>query len=65
MQVIIHELVSKVRALDADSILAPTTLKKIIETVLQAVQEKKQYEERISGEHTLQNYQKHSQRHRR
>ena len=43
----------------------PTTFNKIIDTVLQAVQEKEQHTDRIAEEHTLENYQKYSQRQRR
>ncbi len=59
MQVIINELVSKVRAIDGQSVLSPSTLQRIVETVLEAVQQDEDHTQRTSEERSLNNYQQH------
>ena len=57
MQVIVHELVSRVRTLDAESVLAPATFARIVEAVLEAVREESAHRKRVAEEHALENYQ--------
>jgi len=64
MNVIINEIVSRVRALDGESILAPQTMATIVRAVLQATQAREDHDQRISEEHTLDNYQRYRSRRR-
>lgn len=64
MEVIIHELVSRVRTLDTDSVLAPATFRRIVEAVLEAVREDSAHQKRVAEEHTLDNYQEFSAKRR-
>jgi hypothetical protein len=50
MQVIVDEIVTTVRAVDGDSVLAPKTLQAIVRAVLQAVAEQKAHERRAEAE---------------
>ena len=52
MQVIIDEVVSRVRAIDGRSALAPETLRSIVETVLAAVREEMAHDQRVQRERT-------------
>ena len=61
MQVIIHELLSKVRALDGDSMLAPATMARIVEAVLDAMRAETDHQQHIAEEQSLKNYQQFNQ----
>ena len=50
MQVIIDEIVSSIRVLDGEALLAPQTLDKIVCAVLQAVDEKEMHSRRVRAE---------------
>jgi len=50
MEVQINELVSTVRAVDGDSLLAPQTMEKIARVVLQAVHDQEAHEKRVRAE---------------
>ena len=52
MQVIIDEVISRVRAIDGRSALAPETLKTIVDTVLAAVREEMAHDQRVMRERT-------------
>jgi hypothetical protein len=53
MEVNIGEVVSSVRAVDGDSLLAPKTLEKIVEAVLQAVREQEEHRARTRAERQI------------
>lgn len=50
MQVIIDEVVSRVRAVDGRSALAPETLRAIVDTVLAAVRAEMAHDQQIARE---------------
>jgi hypothetical protein len=50
MQVIIDEVVSRVRAIDGRSALAPETMRAIVDTVLAAVREEMAHDRRVRQE---------------
>lgn len=52
MQVIIDEVISRVRAIDGRSALAPETLRAIVDSVLAAVREEMAHDERVMQERT-------------
>jgi hypothetical protein len=52
MQVIIDEVISRVRAIDGRSALAPETMRAIVETVLAAVREEMAHDQRVQRERT-------------
>ncbi|WP_413935792.1 hypothetical protein [Nitrospira sp. BLG_1] len=52
MQVIIDEVISRVRAIDGRSALAPETLRAIVDTVLAAVREEMAHDQRVMRERT-------------
>ncbi len=53
MEVNIGELSSTLRALDGESVLVPETLKKIVGTVMKAVEEREEHLERVNAEQRL------------
>lgn len=55
MQVIINEVVSKIKLLDGNSMLSPDTLNRIVETVMDAVREDNNLQQRIADENSLGN----------
>jgi hypothetical protein len=55
MQVIIDEVVSRVRAVDGRSALAPETMRAIIEKVLECVREEMAHDERVRRERATNN----------
>jgi len=55
MQVIINEVVSKIKLLDGNSMLSPDTLNRIVETVMDAVREDNNLQQRIADENSLEN----------
>ncbi len=57
MAVIIEELVSHVRAVDSESLLAPATLARLVEAVMQAIDDNDAVRERVSEEQSLLNAQ--------
>jgi hypothetical protein len=50
VEVNINEMQSTVRALDSDSVLAPQTMQKIIDAVMQAVEERERHRDRVRAE---------------
>lgn len=50
MQVIIDEVISRVRAIDGRSALAPETMRAIVDTVLAAVREEMAHDQRVQLE---------------
>ena len=52
MQVFIDEVISRVRAIDGRSALAPETLRAIVDTVLAAVREEMAHDQRVMRERT-------------
>ena len=50
MDVHIGEIVSTVRAVDGDALLAPQTLEKIVQAVLRAVEERDAHARRVRAE---------------
>ncbi|MGR9099224.1 MAG: hypothetical protein ACU826_01530 [Gammaproteobacteria bacterium] len=65
MQVIIDEVVSSVRAVDGESILAPQTMASIVRTVMKALQAEESHGRRLEEEQTLNNYQRYRDGQRR
>jgi len=61
MQVIIDEVVSNVRALSGESVLAPETMRRIVEAVLEAVRAERDHADRVAEEGSLRNYQQRNQ----
>jgi hypothetical protein len=55
MQVIIDEVVSRVRAIDGRSALAPETTRAIVEMVLAAVREELSHDARVRNERNVNN----------
>ena len=55
MQVIIDEVVSRVRAVDGRSALAPETLRSIVDAVLAAVRAEAAHNAQVSNERSLDN----------
>jgi hypothetical protein len=55
MQVIIDQVISHIRAMDAN--LAPETMQRLVTAVLEAVRAEAQHEARVAEENSLQNYQ--------
>lgn len=55
MQVIIDQVISTVRALDAD--LAPETMQRLVAAVLEALRAEARLQERVNEENSLRNYQ--------
>ncbi len=54
MRVCVNECKSEIRALNADSVLAPTTFACIVEAVLERVREESDHQKRAAKERTLQ-----------
>ena len=50
MEVQINDLMSTVRAVDGDSLLAPQTMEKIVRVVLQAVHDQEAHSQRVRAE---------------
>jgi len=55
MQVIIDEVVSRVRAIDGASALAPETMRSIVDAVMAALREEMAHDRRICEERSLDN----------
>jgi hypothetical protein len=55
MQVIIDEVVSRVRAVDTRTALAPETIRDLVERVLAAMREDKAHEQRVQSERAVNN----------
>lgn len=53
MEVEIGNVVSTVRAVDGDSLLAPQTMDKIVRAVLQAVNEQEEHHKRVRTERRI------------
>jgi len=65
MAVIIEELVSHVRAIDSESLLAPATLGRLVEAVMRAIEDQDALRERVSEEQSLLNAQQLSRTNQR
>ena len=50
MEVNIEEVVSTVRTVDSDSLLSPDALRRIVQVVMRALEEKELHERRVSAE---------------
>jgi len=50
VEVNINEMQSTVRAVDSDSVLAPQTMQKIIDAVMQVVEERERHRDRVRAE---------------
>jgi hypothetical protein len=50
MEVNIQDVVSTVRTVDGDALLAPRTLRTIVQTVLRAIEEREMHRERVRAE---------------
>ncbi|MCP4925665.1 MAG: hypothetical protein GY916_06960 [Gammaproteobacteria bacterium] len=61
MQVIIEEVVSRIRAMDGGAGLSADTLRSIVDAVVSAVEEKQRHHENVDEEHSLRNYQQRNQ----
>jgi len=61
MQVIIEEVVSRIRAMDGGAGLSAETLRSIVDAVVSAVEEKQRHRENVDEEHSLRNYQQRNQ----
>lgn len=61
MQVIIEEVVSRIRAMDGGAGLSAETLRGIVDAVVTAVEEKQRHSENVDEEHSLRNYQQRNQ----
>lgn len=64
MQVIINEMVSKIKLLDGNSMLSPDTLSRIVETVMGAVREDINLQQRVEDENSLENVRERAVRRR-
>jgi hypothetical protein len=53
MEVEISNVVSTIRTVDGDSLLAPQTLEKIVRAVLQAVNEQEEHHKRAKAERRI------------
>lgn len=53
MEVNISEVVSTVRAVDGDSLLAPQTMERIVRAVLQAMSEREGHRARVRAEQRI------------
>lgn len=53
MEVNIGDLVSTVRAVDGDALLAPQTLQKIVSLVLEAVRQQEEHGRRVRAEQRI------------
>jgi len=53
VQVIIDEVVTTLRAVDGDALLAPQTLDKLVRAVLQAVNDQQDHAKRVDSELSL------------
>ena len=58
MQVIIDQVLSSVNAVDGDKVLSEKSMRKIVETVMQAIDARGNREQRVDEEHSLENYQR-------
>lgn len=61
MQVQINDLMSTVRAVDGDSLLAPQTMEKIVRVVLQAVNDQEAHRQRVRAERRVMSDVSHEQ----
>jgi len=61
MQVIIDEVVSRIRTVGGGENLSAETLRTIVSAVMEAVEGKQQHEENVSEEHSTRNYQQRNQ----
>jgi len=50
MDVSIGEISSTVRAVDGDTLLSPPTLARIVQAVMQVVEDREQHRKRVNGE---------------
>lgn len=55
MQVVIEQVVSRIRAVDGKSALGPETMRAIVQAVLAAVRDATAHDERVRGERSTRN----------
>ena len=53
MEVQINEIASTVRAVDGESLLSPTVMRRILRSVMQAIEERDRHAERVRAEQRL------------
>lgn len=61
MQVIIEEVVSRIRAIEGGGNISPSTLRTIVSAVMEAVDERDRHRDNVNEEHSLRNYQQRNQ----
>jgi len=61
MQVIIEEVVSRIRTTEGGAGLSPETLRTIVSAVVTALEERQRHRENLDEEHSLRNYQQRNQ----
>jgi hypothetical protein len=64
VEVIINELVSRIKLLDGDRMLSPDTLNRIVATVMDAVRDEMEHRQRVHDEHSLDNVHERAERDR-
>jgi hypothetical protein len=61
MQVIIDEVVSRIRTMDGGAGISAETLRSIVSAVVTAVEQQQKHQENVDEEHSLRNYQQRNQ----
>jgi hypothetical protein len=61
MQVIIEEVVSRIRAMEGGSAMSAETLRSIVSAVVDAVEQQQRHSDKVDEEHSLRNYQQRNQ----
>jgi len=61
MQIIIEEVVSRIRTMNGGAGMSAETLRSIVAAVVEAVEQQQQHNENVDEEHSLQNYQQRNQ----
>ena len=61
MQVIIEEVVSRIRTMDGGAGISAETLRSIISAVVDAVEQQQKNNDNVDEEHSLRNYQQRNQ----
>jgi len=61
MQIIIEEVVSRIRTMNGGAGMSAETLRSIVAAVVEAVEQQQRHDENVNEEHSLQNYQQRNQ----
>ena len=61
MQVIIEEVVSRIRTMQGGASMSAETLRSIVAAVVDAVEQQQRHGEKVDEEHSLRNYQQRNQ----